>query len=290
MSTKLLLCMAIAAGTAAAQRQSAPDLLAKALAAFTANHDQQTHWNWTTEEIRVVIDGQGRELQHLPDVTAESVIRKDGRRCNAVLAWGDGVAPYALGAEPDARCSGQDPLEVPFRVESLLKSTRVKLVKDAASAITLSIQPDKSRLHDEAPGVRCAASIRATIRLDPNTYFPMQFEGEVVETGCEADSAQEIRYRGAEPKGPLHHMLHKGTTFRIEYALQKDKFGNAGHSYWISTEQHWSRPFRPNAQALVYMNRRFTLAPIVPNRRLLQDERTTAQEFGAESSTKFDVP
>jgi hypothetical protein len=76
----------------------------------------------------------------------------------------------------------------------------------------------------------------------------------------------------------------------MEYALQRDKFGNAGHSYWISTEQHWFRPFRPDAQGLVYMNRRFTLAPVAPNRRLLQDERTTAQEFGAESSTKFDVP
>ena len=290
MSTKLLFCLAIAAYPATAQRQSAPDLLVKALAAFTANHNQQTHWNWTTEEIRVVVDGDGRELQHLPDVTAESVIRKDGRRCNAVLAWGDRVAPYALGAEPDARCSGQDPLEVPFHVESLLKSTRVKLVKDTPSAIVLSIQPDKSRQHDQAPGVRCAASIRATIRLDSSTYFPMHFDGEVVEAGCEADSAQEIRYGGAEIKGPLHHMLHKGTTFRMEYALQQDKFGNAGHSYWISTEQHWSRPFRPDAQALVYMNRRFTLAPVIPNRRLLQDERTTAQEFGAESSTKFDVP
>jgi len=137
MPDKLLLCLATAIVPALAQRQSAPDLLAKALAAFAANHNQQTHWNWTTAETRVVIDGKGRELQHLPDVMAESVIRKDGRRCNAVLSWGDGLAPYALGGEPDARCGGVDPLEVPFRVESLLRSTRVKLVKDSASAITL---------------------------------------------------------------------------------------------------------------------------------------------------------
>ena len=290
VATKLLICVAMIVGPVAAQRQSAPELLKKALTAFTANNNQQKHWNWTTAETRVVIDGNGHELQHLPDVTAESAIRKDGRRCNAVLAWGDGVAPYALGGEADARCGGQDPLEVPFRVVSLLKSTRVKLVKDGTGGITLAIQPDKSRLHDEAADVRCAASIRATIRLDSSTYFPMHFDGEVVEAGCEGDSVQEIRYGGAETKGPLHHMLHKGTVFRMEYALQKDKFGNDSRSYWISTEQHWSRPFRADAQALVYMNRRFSLAPVVPKRRLLQDERTTAQEFGAESSTKFDIP
>jgi hypothetical protein len=290
MPTKLFLCLTMTAGLFAAQRQTAPELMGKAVAAFTANNSQQKHWNWSTAETRVVVDGNGHELQRLPEVTVESVIRKDGRRCTAALAWGDGVAPYALGGEPDARCGGQDPSEIPFRVGSLLKSTRVKLLKDSAAGITLAIQPDKSRLHDDAADVRCAASIRATIRLDSSTLFPMHFEGEVVEAGCEGNSAQEIRYGGAETKGPLHQMLHKGTVFRMEYALQKDKFGNDSRSYWISAEQHWSRPFRADAQGLVYMNRRFSLDPVVPNRRLLQDARTTAQEFGAESSTKFDVP
>ena len=73
-----------------------------------------------------MVDKAGAVVQKFPDVTIESVIRKDGRRCNAVLSWGDGVEPYQLHGEADARCSGEDPLAVPFQVESLLRSQRVK--------------------------------------------------------------------------------------------------------------------------------------------------------------------
>ena len=272
---------------AAAEKESAQDLLAKALQAYTANHAQQDHWNWTTVQSRKVVGKDGHELQPLPEVAVESVIRKDGHRCNAVLHWGDGVEPYMLGADADARCSGLDPSEVPFQIEALLKSTRAKLGK--GPPITLSIQDDKSRRYDPSAAVRCTASIRATIRLDPATYYPLHLEGEIVDSGCEATGTQELHHGGEPFHGPLRQMLRKGTTFSLDYALQKDKFGNASRSYWIAAEQHWSRPFRNDAQGLVYMNRRFTIDP-APDRRLLEDVRTTAREFGAESSTRFDVP
>lgn len=269
------------AATAFAQHQSAPDLLAKALAAYNANHAQQDHWNWTTEESRSMTDGNRHELQSFPDVVVESVIRKDGRRCNAVLSWGDGVKPYMLNGEADARCGGEDPSEVAFQFTSLLKSAEVKLVKNAAP-ITLSIQRDKSRLQHTDLDVRCAASIRATIRLDSKTYFPMHVEGEVVDNGCEASSKAELHYGESQLLGSLHQMLHMGTTFRLDYALQQDKFGHPERSYWILAEQQWTRPFRKDAQSLVYMNRRFSLS-VGKDRRLLDTAHTKAQEFGAQS-------
>jgi hypothetical protein len=279
--------VALAVWPAMAEKEPAPDLLAKALQAYTTNHAQQDYWNWNTVQSRRVVGKDGRELQGLPEVTVESVIRKDGRRCNAVVQWGDGVEPHMLAGDADSRCSGLDPAEVPFQLEALLKSTRVKLVKGPGLAI--SIQPDKSRRYDPVAAVRCTASIRATVRLDSVTYYPVHIEGEVVDSGCEATGSQEVRYGGEPFRAPLRQMLHKGTTFVLDCALQKDKFGNSGRSYWILAEQHWSRPFQKSAQALLLMNRRFAIDP-APDRRLLEDARTSAQEFGAESSTRFDIP
>ena len=279
--------VALAALPVVAEKESAADLLARALQAYTANHAQQDHWNWTTVQSRRVVGKDGRELQGLPEVTVESVIRKDGRRCNAVVQWGDGAEPHMLAGDADSRCSGLDPAEIPFQVEALLKSTRVKLVK--GPGLVISMQPDKSRRYNPDPKVRCTASIRATVRLDPVTYYPVHIEGEVVDSGCEAGSNQEVRYGGEPFRGPLRQMLHKGTTFVLDCALQKDKFGNDGRSYWILAEQHWSRPFQKSAEALLLMNRRFTIDP-APDRRLLEGSRTSAQEFGAESSTRFDIP
>jgi hypothetical protein len=84
-------------------------------------------------------------------------------------------------------------------------------------------------------------------------------------------------------------LLRKGTTFRLEYALQPDRFGNHSNSYWISVDQHWSRPFQQNANGVVYSNRMFKLARDIPGPRLIQDSQTTAREFGAESVTRFDT-
>jgi hypothetical protein len=273
----------------AAQHLSASDLLARARDAFEHNRRHQDHWNWTTTENRMVVDRAGHTVQNLPSVTVESVIRQDGRRCNAVLAWGDGVEPYKLHEDADTRCAGQEPLEPPFRMESLLQSANVKLRDRSPSAITLQIQHDKSRVHDAQHDVRCTASIQATLRLDPATFFPMRLEGEVVDSGCEGDTTQELHYGEAQPQRPFHRLLRKGTTFRLEYVLQPDKFGNQSNSYWISVDQHWSRPFQQNANGVVYSNRMIKLVRNIPGPRLIQDSQTTAREFGAESVTRFET-
>src|SRR5579871_3977202 len=147
-------CLLLIVRPVAAQRLSAVDLLAKAREAFQRNIEHQDHWNWTTTENRVVVDRTGHAVQNLPWVTVESVIRKDGRRCNAVLAWGDGVEPYKLNEDADARCAGQEPTEPPFRVESLLQSAKVKLGPGAPAALTLLVEHDKSRVHDPQHDVR----------------------------------------------------------------------------------------------------------------------------------------
>ena len=174
-------------------------------------------------------------------------------------------------------------------MESLLKSARVKLAGHANSGVTLLIEHDKSRVNAAEQDVRCTASIQATVRLDPATHFPMHLEGEVVDSGCEGDTTPVLHYGEDAPKGRTHRMLHKGTTFRLEYSLEPDKFGNPAHSYWIAVEQHWSRPILRGAGAVIYGNRKFGLAPVVPNRRMLQDSQTAAREFGSESVTRFDT-
>jgi hypothetical protein len=281
-------CLLLIAHPIAAQRLSASDVLAKARDAFEHNREHQDHWNWTTTEDRAVVDRGGNTKQSLPSVTVESVIRQDGRRCNAVLAWSDGVQPYKLNEDADARCAGQEPLEPPFRVESLLQSAKVKLGERSKSAIALQILHDKSRVHDPQHDVRCTASINAILRLDPATFFPMHLEGEVVDAGCEGETTQELHYGEEQVRRPLHRMLRKGTTFRLEYALQPDRFGNHSNSYWISVEQHWSRPFQPNVNGLVYSNRMFNLDRTIPGPRLIQDSRTTAREFGAVSEIRVE--
>jgi hypothetical protein len=284
-------CLFAVTWTATAQKETPAALLAKAAAAFERNLSQEKHWSWTTTEHRIVSGRDGQVVQQLPTVIVESVIRSDSRRCVAVLSWGDGVAPYALNADAEARCSDLDELRTPFKVESLLKSAKVKLVERSAAGVTLAIQPDKSRLYAEQHDVRCTASIRATVRLDAATFFPILIEGEVAESGCEVEAQPELHY-GEEPlkQQRLQRMLRKGTTFRMNYALQQDKFGNPGNSFWIAVEQHWSRPFLQSAKAVIFWNRRFDLSPAVPDRRLVQSVETVAQEFGVASETRFDIP
>ena len=82
----LLLATSVAA-------QDATALLAKARTAFIENHERERFWNWTTISMRSIVDKNGAQLEELPSVTIDSPIRSDGKRCNAVLAWGDGVEP-----------------------------------------------------------------------------------------------------------------------------------------------------------------------------------------------------
>jgi hypothetical protein len=272
----------LAAAVPAMAQPAAADLLEKAQAAFDRNREQEPHWNWTTIQNHTVTDRAGHILRRLPDVMVESVIRQDGRRCNAVLSWGDGVAPYKLNEDADVRCGGQDPVEPPLRVESLLRSLKVKLV----DSYTIAIRHDKARVHDSRPEVRCTASVEGTVQLDPATYFPVHLEGTLVDTGCEGDTWAELHYGGEPVKLTSHRGLLKGTSFRLDFALQRDKYGNPANSYWIPTGQHWNRPF-PEAAGVVYYNRRFEVN--LRNAAWVTDSRTAAQEFGVQSLTRFDT-
>src|SRR5689334_14670577 len=96
-----VLCAFTASAGAA---DDAAALLTKAVDAFRKNEPKQKHWNWHTVETRALVDRSGKPTQEFPVVTSESLIRADGRRCNAVVAWGDGKKPYLAEADPDERC------------------------------------------------------------------------------------------------------------------------------------------------------------------------------------------
>jgi hypothetical protein len=84
-------------------------------------------------------------------------------------------------------------------------------------------------------------------------------------------------------------MLRKGTSFRLDFALQADKFGHPEHSFWICVVQHWSRAFLDHSGAVIFWNRRFDLDPTISGRKMILDTRTIAREFGADSQMRFDT-
>jgi hypothetical protein len=279
--------MLLAAVRGLAQVPTAGELLAKARAALEENDKREPHWNWTSTEVTTVLNGSGRELQRLPVVTVESVIRKDGRRCNAVLSWGDGTPPYKVNEDADARCSGQDPVAPPLSVRSLLKSANATVLAASAESYQVAIHHDKARTHDAQHEVRCAASVEGVIKLDRATMFPVHVEGKLVDSGCESLSEEELHY-GEEPLGrPIPRAMFKGTTFRMEFSQQQDRYGNPANSYWISTAQHWFSPVG-RAANVIFHNRKFALTPMLKSGFLVKDLQTTAQEFGVQSSTRFD--
>ena len=101
MTSRLMLCL-LAALPACAADVEAPALLAKAVAAFQHNLENEKHWNWTISETRYLADKSGKSVETFPAVHSESVIQGDGRRCNAVTSWGDGHQPYLKDANSDA--------------------------------------------------------------------------------------------------------------------------------------------------------------------------------------------
>ena len=283
MHTARFLAILLAAAAPVIADDAAP-ALAKAVAAFQKNLANQKHWNWTIDETRELLDRRGDVIRQFPSVSSESVIRSDGRRCNAVTAWGDGRAPYMKDADPDERCQAYDALGTPFDVALLLTSETSKLEQHASSKIRIAVAPDKSRLKDKAYAVRCAASIKGTIELDPATYFPLAIEGEVVETGCNTQFVPVIQY-GSGSRQPLSSQFRKGATFRVEYALQKDRFDNPENSFWISTLQKYVTPWNTDLRLLYYWGREFGVPPN-GGTRLVKEIRTRAQEFGAGSVLK----
>src|SRR5664279_1161000 len=117
-----LLAIFLAAALPAAAQDDATALLAKAVAAFEKNQQNEKQWNWNIVEKRRLLNRSGETLQSFPSVTSESVIRSNGRRCNALTAWGDGRAPYMKDADADQRCQAFNALDTPFEVAQLLKS------------------------------------------------------------------------------------------------------------------------------------------------------------------------
>lgn len=281
-------CLVVTAGAAPAP-DSAEALLASSLAAFQHNQNQEKHWNWTATENRSLMDKAGKILQVFPVVTAESVIRTDGRRCNAVVAWGDGKQPYLLNSDPDARCQAMDLFRPAFQIEALLAGGQVKVLSRSATGIALSILPDKARLKSEDPVIRCAASIRATVQLDPKTFFPMRIEGEVVETGCDQQFRPLVQYETIRRTGPLRSNFRKGASFKMEYEFQKDRFQNPANSYWICVDQYYSQPWNSDSEILYYWGRQVGVTAGSKAHHLVKEIHTKAQEFGVDSQPHFDT-
>jgi hypothetical protein len=281
-----LLALFLAAAFPAAAQDDATALLAKAVAAFENNQKNEKQWNWSIVETRHLLNRSGEILQSFPSVTSESVIRSNGRRCNALTAWGDGREPYMKDADPDERCQAFNALGTPFEVALLLKGATAKVIEQSSSAIRISVLPDKSRTKSPDYGVRCAASIRATIQLDPATFFPVRIEGEVVESGCDGEFQPVVHYE-TMTRQPMVSQFRKGASFRVVYALQKDKFDNPANSFWISTEQHYMQPWNSDARVLYYWGRQVPVSRTTGH-RLVKDIKTTAREFGAGSQLRFD--
>src|SRR6185369_6536249 len=270
----------------AAAQESAAALLAKAVEAFENNQKSEKHWNWNIVETRHLLSKSGEMLQSFPSVTSESVIRSNGRRCNALTAWGDGREPYMKDADPDERCQAFDALGTPFQVALLLKSANAKLIDRSASEIRISVVPDHSRTKSRDYNVRCAASIKATIELDARTFFPVRIEGDVAESGCDGEFRPVVHYE-TMTRQPMVSQFRKGAAFRVAYALQTDKFDNPANSFWISTEQHYEQPWNSDARVLYYWGRQVPVKRSTGH-RLVKDIRTTAREFGAGSQLRFD--
>jgi len=270
----------------AAAQESAAALLAKAVEAFENNQKSEKHWNWNIVETRHLLSKSGEMLQSFPSVTSESVIRSNGRRCNALTAWGDGREPYMKDADPDERCQAFDALGTPFQVALLLKSANAKLIDRSASEIRISVVPDHSRTKSRDYNVRCAASIKATIELDARTFFPVRIEGDVAESGCDGEFRPVVHYE-TMTRQPMVSQFRKGAAFRVAYALQTDKFDNPANSFWISTEQHYEQPWNSDARVLYYWGRQVPVTHSTGH-RLVKDIRTTAKEFGAGSQLRFD--
>ncbi|MEO8371354.1 MAG: hypothetical protein ABI806_19365 [Candidatus Solibacter sp.] len=283
MTHTWLLALNLIAAPAAAQDAAA--LLAKAVNAFENNQQNEKHWNWSIVETRHIEDRSGKTVETFPSVTSESVIRTNGRRCNALNEWGDGLEPYMKGAEPDQRCQAFNALSTPFQVPLLLSSTQAKIVARTGSAIRIAIQPDPSKSKSAAYEVRCAATLKATVELDPATYFPMSIEGEVAGTGCNGSFQPVIHYSSYDRR-PMISQFRKGATFRIVYQRQEDKFGNPANSYWISTIQHYVQPWDSDSRLLFYWGRQISVRNTT-GRHMVKEVKTTAQEFGAGSQLIF---
>lgn len=278
------ICIVCAATISTRAADDAAALLTGAVEVFRQNQSKEKHWNWQTIETRELVDRSGKPVQTFPSVTAESLIQSDGRRCNAVVAWGDGRKPYLADANSDERCQAMDAITPPFPPFGVLLNHRATVTARSASSITIAVEPDKSKLKDRDDTVRCGASIRAQVTLDAATFFPTRIEGEVVESGCDSTFRAVSQYETLT-RGPMTSMFRKSAVFWVEWSLQKDKTGDPGKSFWIASAQHYSQPWNSDSGVLYYWGRQ--LRVLRNGHRLLKDMKTTAQEFVVGSDLVF---
>ena len=271
---------------AAMAADDAHALLAKSRSAYLENRERARYWNWTNTTTRTIVDKDGIVLEQLPSVTVESPIRSDGKRCNAVLAWGDGQKPYLADADADARCTVEQEAPDAFREEIFLETRQVKMQSRTTSAITLRIRKDPEALKSTDPLRRCAGAMEGTVRLDPVSFFPMVLDLTVAGSECELRMGAVNHYDDA-PVSSAVSSLRKGATIHREYELQRDRSGNASKDFWISVRSHSLRPLRDNARNLIFWGRRFELQKIQKDRRVSVEASTTASELAAEATLKF---
>src|SRR5439155_14879271 len=130
--------------------------LAQAAGTFDRNRGQGHFWNKTSHETWSATDSRGRILQQFPAVTVESVVRKDGTRCNAVVAWSDGVPAHLLRADEDARCASVGETESDkFEVVALFQNRQVRLESQSTQAIVLTVLADTRRPRPSDLRLRC---------------------------------------------------------------------------------------------------------------------------------------
>jgi len=275
--------------TAASAQDGGGDLLKKARAAFIQNQSQERYWIWTATTTRSILDKAGNLLETLPSVTIDSPIRSDGKRCSAVVAWGDGMEPYLANASADERCKVEEEVPAVLRMDAVLESGHVSLQSRTKDEITLAVRPDKSPLESADIAKRCAGALEGTIGLDPETYFPKRLDLTVVTNGCERKATDiEEHYEGSTVKAAGGYA--KSSQVHFEYALQKDKTGNAARNFWIASHRRLIQPFPKNLTGVVISGRRFKLATKGIERQGLTEVATTATEMSADSVLKFDNP
>jgi hypothetical protein len=174
---------------------------------------------------------------------------------------------------------------MPFDISLLLASTHATLAPSSGGTVAITIAP-VSAPHPAPYAVRCAASIQATVHLDPATFHPTLIEGRVAGSGCNATFQPSLHFESLT-REPLITQFRAGATIRIVYGLQKDKFDNPANSFWLITEQHYDYPWRNSSAVLYYWGRELPVN-VARASRLVRNARITAREFGAGSLIRFD--
>lgn len=271
----------------AAVGQDAGGLLAKAHTAFVENSARARFWNWTVISTRTVVGKDGTVLDELPSVTVESPIRSDGKRCNAVLAWGDGKEPYLANAGADERCAVEKEQTDLLPLEELLESRQVKVQSRTEGTITLAIRGDKALMESSDLVKRCVASAEATIEIDAASFFPKRIEIHVPNDHCEQRHVTaNDHYDGVVLQNVMNGYM-KGTHLTLDYQVLKDKAGDVHKDYWLCTRRHSERPLQKSSGGIVVSGRLFELKSRGADRRMIVDGSATGSELSAESVLKF---